>query len=183
VVAVKLLRVVPWLALLAACSFPPLDLEGRECPCLDGWSCNADNICVRGSADAGMDAGSDGGTVIDAALSDAGLRDAASSDAFIPAEDASPDGGPLDAGPCHEVIVPIAGADDEGQFEYETWEPDGPDSVALHCGWTQGTEPIDQPLSCYFRFALPSAIPAGATDVELFLELGAAGSERWDPLR
>lgn len=69
-----------------SCSLDELDLEGRECPCIDGWVCDtARNVCVEGEAE-----------------SDAGPPDM---DAGPPDDDAGPpdmDAGPLpdmDAGP------------------------------------------------------------------------------------
>jgi hypothetical protein len=37
----------------AACSIGPVDLDGKQCPCADGWTCNtATNTCVGGATDA-----------------------------------------------------------------------------------------------------------------------------------
>ncbi|WP_157069712.1 hypothetical protein [Sandaracinus amylolyticus] len=103
---------IAWTALaMAGCVLAPVDLEGRACPCGDGWVCVA-GICQRdelppgdagGLRDAAMDAASadagraDGGLEPDAGAldggPDAGELDAGSRDG------GSPDAGPPDAGP------------------------------------------------------------------------------------
>jgi hypothetical protein len=40
-------------AAAAACSIGPVDLNGKQCPCADGWTCDTvTNTCVEGPADA-----------------------------------------------------------------------------------------------------------------------------------
>lgn len=94
-----------WLALsalLCACTVSELDLEGRTCPCVAGWTCDeAREICVRdvdaGAVDAGaIDAGAVDAGAVDAGAVDAGAVDAGAVDA------GAADGGAVDAGsdPC-----------------------------------------------------------------------------------
>ena len=45
-------------ALSPSCVVDDLDLDGLRCPCADGWVCDvASDRCVRGTGDAGIDAG------------------------------------------------------------------------------------------------------------------------------
>jgi hypothetical protein len=82
---------------LAGCSFSPVDLSGRECPCLEAWVCDArSNTCVRAE-------GADAGRPRDAGGRDSALReDAGELDAgtVIGDEDAGEetDAGEIDAG-------------------------------------------------------------------------------------
>lgn len=87
--------------LVVGCTVDGLDLEGRECPCIDGWTCDeARNVCVRDEPeDAGVDDGGDRDGGVDAAMDargvdggDAGNDDAGNEDA------GGDDTGPVDAG-------------------------------------------------------------------------------------
>ncbi len=45
-------RALVGLTLAAGCSVPNIDLEGRPCPCLGGWQCEAETqTCVRGAGE------------------------------------------------------------------------------------------------------------------------------------
>jgi hypothetical protein len=81
---------------------PELDLEGRSCPCVDGYTCVAD-VCVRDGADAGaldarLDAPTADAPAVDAPGVDAPGVDAAGTDAGP--VDSGVDAGPPDAGPA-----------------------------------------------------------------------------------
>jgi hypothetical protein len=84
----------------SGCFVEELDLEGRRCPCADGWSCDAArDVCMRDAApDAGrgMDAAIPDAGRSDAGRDDAGRTDGGSSDAGM--DDAGRDGGRRDAG-------------------------------------------------------------------------------------
>lgn len=86
--------------LASGCVLPEVDLEGKECPCLDGFECDdVRNVCVPvGTNVTTRDGGvrDSGGATVDGGSNDGG-RDAG----FIPGRDAGPrDGGgaPRDAG-------------------------------------------------------------------------------------
>ncbi|WP_236519296.1 polysaccharide lyase [Sandaracinus amylolyticus] len=98
---------------MAGCVLPPVDLEGRACPCAEGWVCVA-GICERGErpqidAGAPRDASMDAPTPVDAGGEDAGREDAGivelDAGSFDGGRDAgspdsgSPDSGPPDSGP------------------------------------------------------------------------------------
>lgn len=105
----------------AGCVVEPLDLEGRRCPCAEGWTCDAAaNVCVRGGvdassrdggtdagrADASMDAGREPDAGRDSGASDSGASDSGASDsgaidAFAP--DAPDVGTPLDETGCDDA--------------------------------------------------------------------------------
>lgn len=113
------------LLLCSACSVSDLVLNGRECPCVDGWVCDdTRNLCVPSGEDAevnpadgggGVDGGRDGGPThpdsgVDAGPFDGGPgadpdagRDAGSDGGL----DGGTDAGPPDAGPdpssCDDV--------------------------------------------------------------------------------
>ncbi len=78
-------RVGPALAVSAAsCVVPSIDLDGRPCPCVDGWVCNPDTmVCERtgGDGDADDSGGSDGTTVGETTVASGGA-DTASAPAF-----------------------------------------------------------------------------------------------------
>lgn len=88
--------------LVVGCTVDGLDLEGRECPCIDGWTCDeARNLCVRdepedaglgdvGVGDGGQDA-FDPDANVDAPGFDGGDDDAGGDASGV-------DGGPSDAG-------------------------------------------------------------------------------------
>jgi hypothetical protein len=177
------------LAILAgACSFAPLDAEGRRCPCRPGWECS-DGICVpagttrdAGPRDAGshdapaLDARPDGGS-LDAGERDGG-PDSGSRDGGL--RDAGPPDTGSDAGPCHELAIDLAHPDDDGQFDHDTLLPMGDTSaMTLQCGSEYGMKASDAPQSCFFRFVLPEEIPDGASAIELRVAFGHAGSSRW----
>ena len=75
------------------CAFAPIDLVGRQCPCDEGWTCDAARmVCVRdqdaATRDAGLDAGAPRDTGVDApeeAPSDAGEDASAVVDAGVDA--------------------------------------------------------------------------------------------------
>lgn len=93
------------LLMLAAlgCSFDPVDLEGKGCPCSPGWVCvEAENLCVpRAPRDAGRDALAEDG---EAPPADAGV------DGEVPPIDSGTDAG-LDAGPLDDTSCDDANAD------------------------------------------------------------------------
>lgn len=77
------MRLALALLLLAGCSFDPVDLEGRGCPCVAGYVC-VDDVCVAESgADAGgMDAGGMDAGGVDSGGVDAGPMEGCPADAF-----------------------------------------------------------------------------------------------------
>jgi len=69
---------------VAGCSLPAPDLNGRACPCLEGWTCDLTrDVCVRGASDGGV-------------LDDAGDPADAAADPDASAEDAGPTCGDCD---------------------------------------------------------------------------------------
>lgn len=90
----------------SSCVVEPLDLEGRQCPCAEGWTCDAArDVCVRVIApDASFDGGMDAGR---ADAGDAGREMDSGIDGATP-RDAGPDAG-IDAG-----IVDVDGGFDAG---------------------------------------------------------------------
>ena len=107
-----------WVALLitlTACTFGDISLDGRECPCVEGWVCSSAGVCVRPSGtdagltrpdSAGIDASDAGGSVdpdagpLDAtvdATTEGGTGDGGTSDANTN-DGGVPDSGPPDAG-------------------------------------------------------------------------------------
>jgi len=81
--------------LCAGCVLEEVDLEGRACPCADGWTCDATrSVCVRG---AGMDAGGTEAGDTDASVTDSGGTDSGRTDAAA-TDAAATDAGPLDGG-------------------------------------------------------------------------------------
>ena len=70
-------------AMAAACSFGDIDLRGRGCPCLDGWTCGPDGVCKPAGDDASR---------LDSGAGEAGIQDASARDSDL-------DSGPLDSGP------------------------------------------------------------------------------------
>ena len=90
------------LATVPACALSEVDLEGRSCPCADGWTCQA-GVCVRGaSQDASTDARS-----VDANL-DAPARDVLRFD--VPPGVCGATGQPCcDGATCNGVLVCDAG--------------------------------------------------------------------------
>lgn len=117
--------------LVGACTFEPVDLEGRSCPCASGWICDEDRmVCVRGGSSeldggageldaatdarrsdgGGDDGGLDGGDR-DAAQLDGGGGDAGSEDAGR--DDSGPvDSGPVDAGAADSGVLDSTSCDD-----------------------------------------------------------------------
>ncbi len=91
----------------AACSVPDLDLEGRSCPCIEGYTCVAE-ICVRDGVDGGVtDANRDAPSVdapsVDAPPVDAPRADApvdAPGDLDVPGVDVGPADTGTDAPPA-----------------------------------------------------------------------------------
>ena len=98
---------------LAACTVEPLELGGRECPCVPGWLCDVErNECVR-IEDAGAFDGGDRdapGPSMDGGPRDAGPRDGGPRDTR-PVDAGPPDGGP-DAPVDVDACVPEAEACD-----------------------------------------------------------------------
>lgn len=114
-----------WLGLVVGCVLPDVSLEGRPCPCANGWVCDAPrSVCVRedgrdlrdggswGDRDAAS--GEDGGR----ASSDGGAhRDGSPEDVDGGSDpvDAGPDAGPVDAGPdAADPVDAGSGAPDGG---------------------------------------------------------------------
>ncbi|MAQ15132.1 MAG: hypothetical protein CMN30_10120 [Sandaracinus sp.] len=100
-----------------------VDLQGRACPCAQGWSC-VDDVCIEGEHDGGAatDSGID---PVDAGMpGDAGAEDAGGEDAGGDL-DAGPDLGAddagVDAGPCGTADT-IVCDDFEGMALLEEWE-------------------------------------------------------------
>jgi len=124
--------------LLEGCVVEALDLEGRACPCVSGWTC-VDGRCVEGEEpdDAGLDAGTpDGGPAgVDAGVIDAGRADAGPGDAGA-GDAGAGDAGPGDAGPpddptaCDDALA--------GAFLCDGFEVD--DGFAA---WSPGAEERD----------------------------------------
>lgn len=88
---------------VAACTFGNVDLEGKQCPCTDGWVCDAPrNVCVRSvGADAATDAGGDD----DAAPIEGGLDDSGWDGAVVIADGGSSDtGAGADTGPIDSGV-------------------------------------------------------------------------------
>lgn len=88
--------------LLAGCTVDALDLEGRQCPCIDGWDCDETrNVCVRAGEAPDAGAGRDAGPGVDSGPGmDAGDVDAGPGDLDAGGVDAGPgmDAGGVDAG-------------------------------------------------------------------------------------
>ncbi|MBX3272215.1 MAG: hypothetical protein KF729_18265 [Sandaracinaceae bacterium] len=102
---------------LAGCAVPDLDLEGRRCPCVEGWVCDvARDVCVPvgGVADAGTrDGGATDGGATDGGATDGGAMDGGAMEAGTDAgaldagDDAGADAASLDAG--SDAAAPDAG--------------------------------------------------------------------------
>lgn len=108
------------------CSFGPVDLDGRACPCADGWVC-VDAQCVLAEPDAGRDAAVDVGR-------DAG-DDAAPRDVGV---DVGPDAGPSDAGFDTPDVGPRSVCEDTASFFCSDFE-DG----SLSPPWTRSIVDVD----------------------------------------
>lgn len=93
------------LALAGACRVDELALDGKQCPCADGWTCEAaTNTCVR---EADVDAAGDDGPGADGAAIDARPGDGGGSDGAI---DGPIDAGTLDAPPGASCLGGAGGA-------------------------------------------------------------------------
>jgi len=149
-----------------ACVLSDVSLDGRRCPCAEGWRCDeARDVCVPGSAapvDAGADAAGDAGSSPDAGD---GRDGATTMDADTP--DAGPvptDGGPgtpdagtdagTDAGPDSTICDELVGVIFCDGFE---------DGFA-HWGWrTETAGTVTAGTSTVYRGA--AALYASTTDL------------------
>ena len=52
---------VLWVLWAAGCSLAPLKLDGRACPCVDGYTCGVDNVCVKDPNDSSSGNGGEPG--------------------------------------------------------------------------------------------------------------------------
>jgi hypothetical protein len=82
---------------LVACTVPDVELEGRPCPCVEGYVCDeASSTCLRASGP--VDAGSDA-PVLDTSVADTGASDTGASDTSTTDTMMSRDTGAGDADP------------------------------------------------------------------------------------
>jgi len=59
--AVAMALVVPWVVAGSACSVDEIDLDGKKCPCADGYVCDStSNTCVKEGASSGGAGGTSG---------------------------------------------------------------------------------------------------------------------------
>ncbi len=112
--------------LMCACSVGELDLEGKTCPCVEGYRCDTvTNTCVSRAVDSGTapdtaaDTSADADAAMDASPGDGGLEDGGLEDGGSdvgpgdtgPADTGPADTGPLDTGPADvgvtTTVVPI----------------------------------------------------------------------------
>lgn len=141
-------------AFVAACTLDDVSLQDKRCPCAAGWTCNErEDVCVRGTPDAAMDAGSDG-ALPDARPDAPPPRDAGPEDGGPPDADRD-DGGAPDAGTdAGSDAGSDAGEADAGRPDSEC---DGTLSDAIFCdgfddasgftAWSGGTSETDGNVS------------------------------------
>jgi hypothetical protein len=67
---------------------------------------------------------------------------------------------------CGQMVLVLAAAEDDGEIDGTTWDPDGETQGDICIGTWSG-----QSVWGYFRFGISQAIPAGATIVSATLEL------------
>jgi len=88
--------VIVAILLVSACTVPEVDLDGRPCPCVDGYVCDdATNTCVADGepGDAGVDIGADTSAM------DTSTPDTTVSDTSVPTDTGPGDAPPVDTGP------------------------------------------------------------------------------------
>jgi hypothetical protein len=166
---------------LGGCTVDPLELGGRSCPCVDGWTCDSTReVCVPGDAGAASDASvhfdgeapdaTDAGR--DAAPPDAGPDETACDDALSGAIvcDGFEDG----AFAAWDTVVEIDGATDRvstpvyrgtGALHGTVTAPDGQAGVGV------GLDPIASG-TVWLRgyWFLPSTVPIGHVSFLYFYE-------------
>jgi hypothetical protein len=96
-----------------------------------------------------------------------------------PKPDLKPDVKKPDTAVCKQVVMTVSAQADDGGIWNTIFAPDGdPANNKLWCGYWDGSAEW-----CFFRFALPQAIPAKATVTSAVLSLwGIDIDSNWDPL-
>ena len=157
---------------IAACAPGELDLEGKACPCIDGWVCDAvTETCVRESTR--VDAGDriDAGGPRDGGAPDGGDVDGARMgvDSGPTVVDSGPhDGGPADAGPIDSGPPPI-----EPPWWDATW---GYRAQLTVMNTASAEAPVGLPVRLMVDL---SALPASPSHLRLQVVRWDSGSRTW----